>query len=773
MTTKTDVWSDLELDCPALAADYRKKQATYLAKIQEELKRIFKRSMRPKSNMRVDQCTDRFRKIPSEASANPGDFQVSTYEVARGPMLAVTEKGVTVITVCAATQMMKTTFLESVALWVMLVNPVPMIMVEPDENAVTDLSKTKIDGMIKATPRTKKVLLGRQTVTRKSFMGGYIKLAWAGSEMMLAQNGVCITANDEIEKYPVLAGGDATGLTEKRSSTFGGRRKNLRVCSPRFENGPIWKSWLAGDMRRAFIRCPACDGDHVMRWKVDWKKPTELDCVIWDKDPTTKAWDLDSARYVCPNRDCRHEFTELQRTDAIQRVQWRQTKPFTCCEDDPDGGYQEPEYNGSWEHLVDPGDGQHIVSYATCRVCRKRKVPNRHASFHANGLYRPTPLADFVAEFEKTIGNVEKTQDFVNSDLAEPWEEELTIDVTAEGLAARHEKYPQEVPDRVAMLTCGVDTHDDRLEYEVVGWGRMGESWSIQYGVIVGKPSDPATWRKLDEVIFRDWQGAHGVLHVIQATCIDSGGHQTNHVYRYSFDRLKRRVWAVKGANEQGTTIAPIWPRSPSVQGNLQVPLYQVGTTLAKTVVMGNLSAEIPGPGFMHVPRGRDIEWYHGLLSEKQKTVNGVKRWRPKYDKVRNEALDCRVYAYAALEGLKGITDPPNPKLVEIWADRMGIGRDLTDEERSRWTIDEIQRVADETRTSIVQGRAKPVNRIADRSAKTGEPANEPDIGTVVASDSTDSLQSAQSGWQTASTRSLPAGRRAPFVVRRSGAPRG
>lgn len=36
------------------------------------------------------------------------------------------------------------------------------------------------------------------------------------------------------------------------------------------------------------------------------------------------------------------------------------------------------------------------------------------------------------------------------------------------------------LPEGVLVLTCGVDTQDDRLEYEVVGHGYYGETWGIK-----------------------------------------------------------------------------------------------------------------------------------------------------------------------------------------------------------------------------------------------------------------------------------------------------
>ena len=59
----------------------------------------------------------------------------------------------------------------------------------------------------------------------------------------------------------------------------------------------------------------------------------------------------------------------------------------------------------------------------------------------------------------------------------------------------------------------------------------------------------------------------------------------------------------------------------------------------------------------MHLPegeaRGYDLKWYIGLLSETAVSHGGVVRWEvlPGHD--RNEALDCRNYALAAVHILE------------------------------------------------------------------------------------------------------------------------
>ena len=69
----------------------------------------------------------------------------------------------------------------------------------------------------------------------------------------------------------------------------------------------------------------------------------------------------------------------------------------------------------------------------------------------------------------------------------------------------RREDYGTDLPDGVLVLTCGVDVQDDRLEYEVVGWGLRSESWGIRRGQIMGVPEiDSDSWKQLDDVQKRE-----------------------------------------------------------------------------------------------------------------------------------------------------------------------------------------------------------------------------------------------------------------------------
>lgn len=101
-------------------------------------------------------------------------------------------------------------------------------------------------------------------------------------------------------------------------------------------------------------------------------------------------------------------------------------------------------------------------------------------------------------DFLQAKGDNRKMQVVYNTVFGRLWENRGDLE-DEEGLLARREEYPAQLPEGVLVLTCGIDTQDDRLEYEVVGYGHFGESWGIEKGVIMGRPDADETWAALDD----------------------------------------------------------------------------------------------------------------------------------------------------------------------------------------------------------------------------------------------------------------------------------
>jgi phage terminase large subunit GpA-like protein len=246
----------------------------------------------------------------------------------------------------------------------------------------------------------------------------------------------------------------------------------------------------------------------------------------------------------------------------------------------------------------------------------------------------------------------ETLKTWVNTALGESFEEQgQSTDM--DDLLARREIYNAEVPAGVAVLTAGVDVQDDRVEVEIVGWGRDEESWSIDHVILPGDPFSVELWQELDALLLKKFRHENGHLLPIKAAAVDSG-HATQHVYQFCKERFGRRVWAIKGQGGAGKPI-PVWPKNPRHNNKAKVPLYSIGVDAAKGAIFARLNKRELGAGYCHFPEDRDEAYFRQLTSEYAVTRYSHGRPYQVYVKrrgVRNEALDLRVYAYAALQGL-------------------------------------------------------------------------------------------------------------------------
>jgi len=267
------------------------------------------------------------------------------------------------------------------------------------------------------------------------------------------------------------------------------------------------------------------------------------------------------------------------------------------------------------------------------------------AGFSISGLYSPwTPLSDAAREFLEAKKLPESLRVFVNTYLNECWED-LGEQIDSLGLYDRREDYSGEIPEGVVVLTCGVDIQDDRIELEVVGFGRDEESWAIEYFILDGDPTSPRVWADLDSILKTTYQHPSGVELPIRAVAIDSG-HHTQAVYSFVKPREGRRIYAVKGIGGEGR---PLVGR-PSKNNIAKVRLHSIGSNTVKELLLSRLRITEPGPGFCHFPDTYTEEYFKQITAEKRVTkyVKGFPRSEWVKTRARNEALDVRTYAIAA-----------------------------------------------------------------------------------------------------------------------------
>jgi phage terminase large subunit GpA-like protein len=223
------------------------------------------------------------------------------------------------------------------------------------------------------------------------------------------------------------------------------------------------------------------------------------------------------------------------------------------------------------------------------------------------------PWGSIATEFVAAKKSPETLKAFMNTVLAELWEENHEVPTDARALWNRCEPFEAEAPGGVALITAGVDVQADRLEVEIVGWGRDEESWSIAHHVIPGDVMRNEVWDHLEGLLLAEHLHDSGQTLRIVAACIDCGFKDAT-VLRFTRDRYARRVYAVKGRAGE----SPIWPRKPSRKN--QTPFFMVGVDAAKTALYDRLKIGEVGPGYCHFPIGRDQEYFDQLTAERKFT---------------------------------------------------------------------------------------------------------------------------------------------------------
>ena len=570
-------------------------------------------NLQPPPKLSLSQWANTYGVLSRETSAQTGRFRSFAYQ--NGIMDAITDPSVETVTVKKSARVGYTKILDHVIGYFIHQDPSPVLVVQPRDIDAEDYSKIEIAPMLRDTP-VLSALVGavkakdaNQTILKKVFLNGSsLSLVGANSPGGFRRITSRIVLFDEVDGYPVGGAGsegDQIALGIKRSETFW-NRKIVIGSTPTIKGiSRIDRSWLESDQRRYFVPCPHC-GDYQT---LEWGGPDTPHGFKWDKDEAGNGIP-ESVYYVCRHNGC--VIHDVDKPEMIANGEWRAQAPF-----------------------------------------------KRHAGFHIWAGYSLFPNASWenlVQEWLRVKDDPLSRQTFINLVLGECYEDRGEKALNERRLADRCETWGAEVPDGVAVITVGIDTQDDRFECEVIGWGRNEESWSLDYEVIDGDMETPEPWDRLDAYLKKIWHRSDGRGFEVMAACMDSGGHHTQKVYDFCKARIGRRIWAIKGESAVGGKRSPVWPtKKPMRKTKASYRPIILGVNAAKDSIRSRLHIEKPGPGYMHFPSDRDINYFEQLTSERsiRRQANGqyYRVWELPSGRA-NEALDCRVYGYAALCGL-------------------------------------------------------------------------------------------------------------------------
>lgn len=573
-------------------------------------------SMKPPEALTVSEWADKYRRLSPESSAETGPWRTRRTPYLKEVMDAFTDPKVRHIVMVAASQVGKSEGLNNMIGYIIVQDPGSILLIEPTQGDAKEYSKLRIAPMIRDCSVLRKIVSQSirgdtgNTILQKSYPGGILTMCGSTEAHALASKPIRYVFGDERDRWAIEAGkeGDPWALAMARQRTFY-NAKSYECSTPTIKGySPIEKSFNSGTMERWCSRCPHCGEYHNVRWQ--------------------------DIRYAFETREVNHETTYLV------------TEVYYVC---PDCGAI------SKEHEIKRAPAKWIAENPDA-------IKNGTRSFWLNAFCSPwVSWEKIVTEYLGARNDMIKLKVVYNTLFGELWEERGGL-ANEDDYLSRREEYKAELPHGVLVLTMGVDVQDDRLEYEIVGWGVRKENWGIRRGIILGRPDTPEVWEQLDELIDRVYRFENGKGLRISMTFVDDGGHFTQEVRYRCAQRIGKRVFDCKGYGGDGKPYtSPPKKVKIVLRGKTlgECWQYQLGVDAGKQLIMDGLKIQTPGPRYCHFPINPECGYEHryfvGLLSEHLVYKEHNKNpwvWEKIPGHERNEALDCRNYAQAAFTAL-------------------------------------------------------------------------------------------------------------------------
>lgn len=561
---------------------------------------VLARALQPRKPLSVSQWNDDNMYLSSKGSSNPGRWVTSRNPPLREPMDNMSVRSPVHDQVCMfPIQYGKSQLAtNSIAYW-MDYAPGPIMYALPGEASFNKWINQKLNPMIELCAAVRRAL--NSTASRdsanqrafKDFAGGQLYVEHMGSPQRLKSTSVKYLVVDEIDEAPeqLSTGDNPVKMLDGRTSSFPSTYKRIYISTPGIAGiSRIEKMYLKSDRRRYHVPCPDCG--HM--------QPLEWSGLHWSPD-AKHAW------YAC--RECGVCIEEHHKTAMIAAGRW--------VAENPDAAVR---------------------------------------GYTINCLYYQFGLGprwvDLVREWLEAQNDPASLKTFINDRLAETWEDPAMRAVKHNIVADRAEPYRlRVVPRQVLAITVGVDTQDNRLAVQFIGWGRGMAAWTLDYVELPGDPADDGVWVMLTDLLNRPLQREDGGSMRILAAAIDAGGHRTEAVKHYVRQRMITRPMAIFGAVPNN---APLLSKGKLVDVNWRgrtdkrgITIYHVGTVAAKHWLYSRLGADADkqvDARLVHFSDELPAEFFPGLVSE---IYNPVKN---RFEKrvTRNEPLDTWVYAYAA-----------------------------------------------------------------------------------------------------------------------------
>ncbi|MDR3513770.1 MAG: phage terminase large subunit family protein [Caulobacteraceae bacterium] len=509
-----------------------------------------------------------------------------------------------VVTMACSAQIGKTTLANIFTLGSMAMDPGDFLYTHPTHDNAKRWSQTKLRPMLRNTTALTDIFPEGSRETADSIFykeradkRGAIQISGANSPASLSMISVSRQVQDDLAKWETNDAGDPEAQADSRSRAkeFA---KVLKISTPLIWPGcRITKSFRAGSQERPFVPCPHCGHMQVLEWA---------------NMLATIEQNSEDPHFTCVGCGC--EIREHDKRWMKARLEWRADNP---------------------------------------------KALAYHRSFWTWTAY--SVLQSWVRlaqEWLQVKGDPAGEQSFLNNSCGLAFEttgEMISWEILRDRASESH--YARgEVPAGALMLTLGIDCQGDRVEWQLVGWGRDRRRWVVQYGVIPGHITDAGCQGALDLLLKETWRNSYGRRLAADAVAID-GNAWTEDVWTWARRHPQNRVIMVRGVGaETAPLIARVASRDRKKDGKPRKysrRFFNIAVSVLKMALTRNLPKTDPlERGAITFPRGLDDEYFRQLTAERRKEVKrkdgfAVYQWF-KDPNQANEALDTMNQAEAA-----------------------------------------------------------------------------------------------------------------------------
>lgn len=552
------------------------------------------RQLKPPEDLSVSEWAQKYRMLDSKTAAMPGPWRNDKTPYLMEIMNELNNYETEEVVFCKCTQVGGTEAELNMQGYVIQQDPAPSMVVYPSDKLGESISENRIKSMIKSSPTLRERFRElRSQKLEMQFDGMYLTISGANSPSSLASRAIKYLFLDEVDKYPgaTKKEADPISLAKERTKTFA-NRKIYMTSTPTIKSGPIWKNLQDCDVEKHyFVPCPHC-GEMIELKFSNLRFPNEKGMTASDR--------ADQAVYVCQECGC---------------------------------------------HISDQHKAQ-MLRFGEWRVVKENNSARRKIGYWISVLYSPfVRFSEVALEWINSQGDNERLQNFINSWLAEPWEDTrlaTSADVVLERQTGREEFV---VPEWAKFLSAGVDVQETCIYWTIRAWGNFITSQNICHG-------QATSWTDIERVMNYSYPKENSTEQLVVSLCLIDSGFDTDAVYDFCANNSD---WALpaKGSSRSMDAHFHLSKINKSDSRAYGMNLAVVDGGKYKDMIAARMKKE-NGRGSWMVYEGCDMEYAKQVTAEhKVQTKKGdrlVQTWELKSSHADNHMLDCEVYAFAAAD---------------------------------------------------------------------------------------------------------------------------